>query len=583
MKGATELPAPLRVGPRSSERPADAGATLVAGIEGRSPARVDGAGLVTPGLSQRPGGLRSWSVDWWIGADDRWHVPAREPAVRQRRIGAGPVIETSLRVPSGDVLHTAYPVVLADRTVTVIEIRNESPVPVALALAIRPYSASGATADATTGGHRLQLGEAPVIEVDGVAMVRLPRQPNEAGAMADVDLLDEVEAGRDLSWPDHVVGRSANAVCLYPLPHRTALRFVVESGAATGAENWDLARLDPETLPDADSAARGWTAVLERAARFEFPDPGISELAAAARARLVMAAPDLIPSLLDGDPGAGATLHGLAIGGHQLECREPLLSFAGSFPTGYRGSADDAAEVVHGVAIAAELLADRELGETLLTPATQLTGLVDRAGGRRGERAAGRRARAGLARLAVVVGQNEAAADLMSDVDERPVADIDRLMAMAERAAPSRAWSADDEPGSDRGWDSPAAAAEFWIAARRFLLDESRTGDGRPVIELLPNFPTAWRGGTVEVHRAPILGYRVSFAIRWHGYRPALLWDVEVDGNAEPNAATGGELPLITCPGLDGNWQAEEAKGEALLAGSADDLPDAPEPGDSFQ
>ena len=28
----------------------------------------------------------SWSLDWWIGADDRWRVPAREPAVRQRTI-----------------------------------------------------------------------------------------------------------------------------------------------------------------------------------------------------------------------------------------------------------------------------------------------------------------------------------------------------------------------------------------------------------------------------------------------------------------------------------------------------------------
>ena len=27
----------------------------------------------------------SWTLDWWIGADDRWRVPAREPAVRQRR------------------------------------------------------------------------------------------------------------------------------------------------------------------------------------------------------------------------------------------------------------------------------------------------------------------------------------------------------------------------------------------------------------------------------------------------------------------------------------------------------------------
>ncbi len=55
---------------------------------------VDPRGLVSPG----PVG---WSLDWWIGADDRWHVPSREVAVRQQRIDGAPVIETSMRIPGG--------------------------------------------------------------------------------------------------------------------------------------------------------------------------------------------------------------------------------------------------------------------------------------------------------------------------------------------------------------------------------------------------------------------------------------------------------------------------------------------------
>ena len=39
---------------------------------------VDPRGLVTPWFD-------GWSLDWWIGADDRWHLPSREIAVRQRR------------------------------------------------------------------------------------------------------------------------------------------------------------------------------------------------------------------------------------------------------------------------------------------------------------------------------------------------------------------------------------------------------------------------------------------------------------------------------------------------------------------
>ncbi|MGI9598003.1 MAG: hypothetical protein ACR2QK_17705, partial [Acidimicrobiales bacterium] len=134
------------------------------------------------------------------------------------------------------------------------------------------------------------------------------------------------------------------------------------------------------------------------------------------------------------------------------------------------------------------------------------------------------------------------------------------------------------------GIDSPQQAARFWLAARRQLLAEGRPDEGSPdegrsVLELLPGFPTAWRGGPVEVHRAPILGWRISFAIRWHGYRPALLWDLECD---QPEGWAERPPPILTCPGLDPGWRTTEAKGETLLAGTADQLPDAPAPGDSF-
>jgi len=58
---------------------------------------VDPRGLVTPWFD-------GWSLDWWIGADDRWHLPSREVAVRQSLVGAAPVVETAMRVPSGDAV-----------------------------------------------------------------------------------------------------------------------------------------------------------------------------------------------------------------------------------------------------------------------------------------------------------------------------------------------------------------------------------------------------------------------------------------------------------------------------------------------
>src|SRR5919109_2403180 len=64
---------------------------------------VDQRGLVTPWFD-------GWSLDWWIGAEDRWHLPSQEPAVRQALLDAAPVIETAMRVPRGDAVHRAYAV-----------------------------------------------------------------------------------------------------------------------------------------------------------------------------------------------------------------------------------------------------------------------------------------------------------------------------------------------------------------------------------------------------------------------------------------------------------------------------------------
>ncbi len=578
------MPGPLTLGPRTIERPTDAGYTLVAGLDGATPARVDGGGLVMPHGA-------SWSVDWWIGADDRWHLPAREPSVRQRRVGYGPVIETALRVPSGDVTHTAYPVMAGGRTVTVIEIYNDSPVPVALALAVRPYDVNGEVGNAVEPALAL---DGATLTVGGQVALVLPRPPNEAGAAADVDLLAKVTAGESLNWPGPVSGPEANAVCLYPLPHKTSLRFAIPgpSGATVAVDR----------LTDAAASARGWTAIVERAARFEFPDPGITELAGAARARLLLEAERLGGRVLAAEPGSGITLQALAAGGHQVECGWALDALGRSFPARLSADPMPSAEVVAGAAAAAELLGELDRTEALLEPMTQLTHLIDRAERKKDTSPATALALSSLATLAELTGQEEAAAELRdgsraepaavsmfggsegrsgdpaggADADDDAATDpsaLDRLMALAADAAPAGRWNPDD---------SATKAAKYWMAARHLLV---QPGDeqamGHRTIELLPEFPTAWRGGAVEVHRAPVSGARVSFAIRWHGYRPALLWDVEppaADGSAE----AAQPVITLTCPGLDPSWSTTELKGETLLAGVAEELPDAPAPGDSF-
>jgi hypothetical protein len=46
-------------------------------------------------------------------------------------------------------------------------------------------------------------------------------------------------------------------------------------------------------------------------------------------------------------------------------------------------------------------------------------------------------------------------------------------------------------------------------------------------------------------------------ALRWHGARPALLWELD------------GPPVELRCSGLDSSWVGNGARGEALLAAAA--------------
>ena len=85
-------------------------------------------------------------------------------------------------------------------------------------------------------------------------------------------------------------------------------------------------------------------------------------------------------------------------------------------------------------------------------------------------------------------------------------------------------------------------------ATRAALLQESRSA-----LDLLPGFRPAWLGQSLAVHDAPVRGGRCSFAIRWHGPRPALLWDVPAGYTAR-------------VPALDPAWSSTDPAGETLLA-----------------
>lgn len=75
--------------------------TMVGNIGSAWEAIVDPCGLVTPWFD-------GWSLDWWIGAEDRWHFPSRDTAVRQSLVEATPIVQTAMRVPGGDAIQRVY-------------------------------------------------------------------------------------------------------------------------------------------------------------------------------------------------------------------------------------------------------------------------------------------------------------------------------------------------------------------------------------------------------------------------------------------------------------------------------------------
>jgi hypothetical protein len=129
-----------------------------------------------------------------------------------------------------------------------------------------------------------------------------------------------------------------------------------------------------------------------------------------------------------------------------------------------------------------------------------------------------------------------------------------RLRWMLDAATPTFTWPEAIHPqlgggcmgDGHHGW----AAADFLSLVRNLLVRETANGD----IDLMTIVPPGWAGQPVEVRNAPTQAGRVSYAVRWHGERPALLWECDRAG------------VTLRAPGLDPTWSTRQQAGEALLA-----------------
>ena len=172
------------------------------------------------------------TLDWFIAADDRWHNPAEEAAVRQRRIDGTPVVETRVRVPDGDAVQRVWSVADAGG-LTIIEVENDSPLPFAIAF-------SGVDV----------LTERPPVHVP-IQGIELP----------------------------------PGAITL-PVGHHASIRVGIPHDSTRAGADGRLPR-----IPTATEVVSGWTSIAERASRLDLPDDGLAEAVIAARCDLMLEGP----------------------------------------------------------------------------------------------------------------------------------------------------------------------------------------------------------------------------------------------------------------------------------------------------
>ncbi|MFM7262444.1 MAG: hypothetical protein ACKO1X_01675, partial [Acidimicrobiales bacterium] len=143
--------------------------------------------------------------------------------------------------------------------------------------------------------------------------------------------------------------------------------------------------------------------------------------------------------------------------------------------------------------------------------------------------------------------------------------DTPRLLATAARAA---MLLDDDTVAGDIGaaWlrlaDRPVAPAPevppldgpvvAWVESR--FLAPSPSGGSCAVLP--DGVPEGWKGASFEAHGLVADPVRtLSYAVRWHGHRPAVLWEV-----------SGAPGLVITAGGDNAQWHTTEQSGETLLA-----------------
>ncbi len=140
---------------------------------------------------------------------------------------------------------------------------------------------------------------------------------------------------------------------------------------------------------------------------------------------------------------------------------------------------------------------------------------------------------------------------------------------MAAAAGPGGGWV------GERGGDDPALRAAFLLAVRDTLVSEQGG-----CLDLLAGADLAGSRPPIEVHRLGTGCGLLSYAIRWHGEVPALLWELvppstRLESWASVLAGAGGRngghaatatAAQLRVSALSEPWSTRDGSGESLLS-----------------
>lgn len=497
---------------------------------------------------------RGWRIEWAVSAEDRWHIASREAAVRSGLVDDVPVTETAMRLPGGDVVQRVSAARRGPSRGLLLEFENRSPGPVSLALAViendawrgdnrvrRPQQPHDSALEAERGGERTR--SAIVVEVRGARLMvngqvalELGGTPGGAVAVADGGVWTAVAAGpasgdrqsRSRS------GRAAAAVVVplvpgVPVRATVPIDGVLDQGAARGA------------------AASGWQALVARAATVSLPEETAERAWRRGIAASILAA------------GCGGVL---SSSGWMNPCERRSDSHRGMVAPAVRvartavvldrvGLPDEADRARQPLLEAADagLLSGEEADAALWALSSRRlrsgreSGLADMAG-RLAHQADDSLQRHTLEQVAAALDAEAPAAArdarrMLSDLAAAPSGQSRHRFDLAAVLRRSVAFGGDGLDGLEALVDCLVAEAEDCLV-------------------MAPSMPDEWIGAPVDVRGLITRHGKLSFSVRWHGTRPALLWELVPPTPSPPSP------PALRC-GLDKSWTTSISSGETLL------------------